>query len=149
MTGWRVRKASAADADTLAAIEAAAFGEQSWGEKSVKEGLVAPYVSALLAFGPEGAAARGFALWRRLGGEAEILSLGVAPEARRKGAADALLGAIFKDAGANGLAAIFLEVEAGNAAAQALYAKHGFATVGVRRRYYRNGADARILRKAL
>jgi len=149
MTGWRVRKASAGDADALAALEAAAFGSQSWGERSVKGGLAAPYVSALLAFEPESAKPAGFALWRRLGGEAEILSLGVAPVARRKGAGEALLKAVLADARSAGLEALFLEVEVGNRPAHALYTKHGFTRVGLRRGYYRNGADAEVLQRRL
>lgn len=149
MTGWLVRPASPADAKALAAVEAAAFGPQSWGERSVKGGLAAPHVSALLAFEPDGAAPAGFALWRRLGGEAEILSLGVAPASRRKGAGAALLEAIVAEARGARLGALFLEVEVGNRAAFALYEKHGFTRIGVRRAYYRNGADAEVLRLGL
>ncbi|MEX0644919.1 MAG: GNAT family N-acetyltransferase [Parvularculaceae bacterium] len=149
MSGWRVRQASSADAEALAAVEAAAFGPHSWGERSVKGGLAAPYVSALLVFGPASAAPAGFALWRRLGGEAEILSLGVAPASRRKGAGGALLRAILAEARSARLGALFLEVEVGNRAASALYAKHGFARIGIRRAYYRHGADAEVLRLGL
>ncbi len=149
MTGWVVRRASVADGAALAAVEAAAFGSQSWGERSVRGGLSAPFVSALLAFSPQDETPIGFALWRRLGAECEILSLGVAPGSRRKGAGEALLSAVLADARAARLGAIFLEVEVGNRAAYALYAKHGFTRVGVRRAYYRNGADAEVLRRGL
>ncbi|MFZ0615499.1 MAG: hypothetical protein WAN16_03490, partial [Chthoniobacterales bacterium] len=37
-----------------------------------------------------------------------------------------------------------LEVSADNLAAQGLYARCGFRTAGVRRRYYRDGSDALI-----
>ena len=93
--------------------------------------------------------AEGFALWRRLGEEGEILSFAVAPEARREGLARALLSEVMVSASAEGVAAMFLEVDAGNAPAIALYKSAGFQQVGRRRRYYRNGADALVLRRAL
>lgn len=147
--GWLVRNALGEDAEALAAIEREAFGEASWGAASVKESIDAPYVTTLLAFGPEGGRPAGFGMWRRLGEEGEVLSLGVAPANRRQGAADALLLAIIAGAKRAGVAELFLEVEAGNSAARALYAKHGFAQVGERRAYYRSGADAHVLRKSL
>ncbi|MGE0409892.1 MAG: ribosomal protein S18-alanine N-acetyltransferase [Amphiplicatus sp.] len=144
MSRWRVRVAAAEDADALAAIEAAAFGAASWGPASVKEGLSAPYVEALLAF--EGRGPQGFALWRRLGDEAEILSLGVFPAARRRGAGAALLDAMLARMRVFAVSSVFLEVGAENEPARALYAKHGFVVVGARRAYYRDGRDAEVMR---
>lgn len=149
MSRWTVKPAAAEDFDAIVAIEAAAFRAQSWGAKSVREGLSAPLVSALLAFRDGAAAPDAFALWRTLGREGEILSLAVAPARRRMGAADALVEAMLKDASADGLEAMFLEVEDANAPARALYAKHGFRQVGRRRGYYRNGHDALVLRRDL
>lgn len=147
--GWLIRHAEPCDASALAVIESAAFGPASWGAASVKESIGAPYVTALLAFGPAGTDPLGFALWRRLGEEGEVLSIGVAPPARRQGGGDALLRAVIAGAREVGVSVLFLEVDAGNAAAKALYAKHGFQNVGARKAYYRNGADAHVLKKAL
>jgi ribosomal protein S18 acetylase RimI-like enzyme len=44
---------------------------------------------------------------------------------------------------------MFLEVDMGNFAAQALYRRLGFVQVGRRPRYYANGADALVLRADL
>ncbi|MEZ5926893.1 MAG: ribosomal protein S18-alanine N-acetyltransferase [Parvularculaceae bacterium] len=145
---WRVRPATRADADVLASLEKAAFGAASWGAENVKDGLTAPYVSGLLAV-DESDKAAGFALWRTLGREAEILTIGASPSYRKRGVAAALLAALLEDAAAQGCAAMFLEVDSGNAAARALYEKFGFETVGERRAYYRNGADALVLRRYL
>lgn len=146
---WLVRPAGRDDAEALVSLEAEAFGPASWGAQSVRSGLGAPLVSALLAFRRIDEPALAFALWRRLSEEGEILSLGVARAARREGAADALIEAILSDAESEGLAAMFLEVASGNATARALYAKHGFRKVGERRAYYRNGDDALVLRRRL
>lgn len=146
---WLVRKALREDAERLVEIEREAFGAASWGAASVRESIGAPYVSTLLAVGPGDGGAKGFAMWRRLGDEGEVLSIGVTMDARRRGAAASLLAAIIDGATGMGVRSLFLEVDIGNAAARALYEKHGFEQVGKRRAYYRNGADAQVLRKDL
>lgn len=149
MTRWRVRPIEPDEAAILAKLEAAAFGPASWGASSVKAGVNAPYVSVLLAFPDEAEDAEAFALWRTLGDEGEILSIGAAPDSRRRGGADALLGEILSAAVAGGLTAMFLEVDAKNLPAIKLYEKHGFEQVGLRPNYYRTGADALVLKKRL
>ncbi|GAB0118230.1 hypothetical protein Acid7E03_23020 [Acidisoma sp. 7E03] len=81
--------------------------------------------------------------------EAEILTLGTAPAARRRGIAAGLLAEALRQAAARGVRQVFLEVEVGNAAARGLYAAAGFTEVGRRRGYYANGADALVLRATL
>ncbi len=149
MTRWAVRPAAKDDWAAIAAIERAAFGPLSWGEASLRDGLSEPLVSALVAVSDGGDSPDGFVLWRTLGDEAEILSIGVRPAARRLGAAEAMMDAALEDARAEGLRAMFLEVDAENLAARALYSKLGFYLVGRRRGYYRNGHDAHVLRKDL
>lgn len=148
MTEWRIRAATRDDRDLVAELEAAAFGAASWGVESVRQGLCAPYVSGLLAIDGAGAPA-GFALWRRLGRDAEILSIGTHPAARRRGAARALVAGVLADAAGHGCSTMFLEVDAANAPARDLYEKHDFEIIGRRRSYYRNGADALVLRRYL
>ena len=74
-----------------------------------------------------------------------------APAARRQGYADALLQRWSADCAANGVTRLLLEVRESNAAAQALYRKHGFADMARRRGYYSlsDGAreDALIMEK--
>lgn len=95
----------------------------------------------------------GFALFRSVADEAELLTLAVAPEARRRGLARDLLDEGFAQAAARGATRVFLEVAAENAGARALYAGAGFAEVGRRPGYYRHPdgtrADALILARAL
>ncbi|MEM9267572.1 MAG: GNAT family N-acetyltransferase, partial [Pseudomonadota bacterium] len=56
------------------------------------------------------------------GGEAEVLDVGVVPEARRQGLGRALLTAAVDAAVAGGAARLVLEVAEDNQPAQALYA---------------------------
>lgn len=97
--------------------------------------------------------AEGFLLGRALAGEAEVLTLAVAPAARRRGMGTRLLARFLDEAGRQGAESAFLEVAAGNAAARALYAAAGFAEAGRRRGYYRDpegrAEDAVVMRRAL
>ncbi|WP_353210796.1 GNAT family N-acetyltransferase [Rhodovarius sp.] len=82
----------------------------------------------------------------RLGGdEAEVLTLATAPPARRQGLAGRLLDAAIEACRGLGAGALFLEVGAGNAAAQALYCAAGFTEVARRPRYYADGTDAIVM----
>ncbi len=74
--------------------------------------------------------------------EAEIHAVAVRPEARRRGLGRALVAAALDDAASRGVTKVFLEVRAGNLAAQQLYLGLGFHPLGVRARYYADGEDA-------
>jgi ribosomal-protein-alanine N-acetyltransferase len=91
----------------------------------------------------------GFILYRVASDEAEILSLGVAPEHRRSGTGKALVTAAAEQATECGATAMFLEVSEGNASALATYKTAGFREAGRRRDYYGASDDALILRAAL
>ncbi|MCO6418874.1 GNAT family N-acetyltransferase [Siccirubricoccus sp. KC 17139] len=136
--------AGAAAAPALAALHRLAFPpEEAWGADALRLMLEMPGAFALHLPG------RGFILARAAAGEAEILTLAVVPAARRRGCGAALLGAALGLAAGLGAEAMFLEVAASNEAAQALYAGAGFLPVGRRRRYYADGGDALVLRRAL
>jgi len=134
------------DAATIVDLEARAFGKASWGASAVADGLTAPQVAALLAFADDERSAAGFAFWRSLGEEAEILSIGVLPRQRRRGCARALMSEIIVAARDEGVRKLFLEVDVANAGAEALYASLGFERIGRRKRYYRHGGDALVMR---
>ena len=88
-----------------------------------------------------------------MGGEAEILTLAVAPWARRRGVGAALVEAVAIEAVARGAGALFLEVAADNDAAVGIYLKTGFEQAGLRRAYYARASgpamDALVLRRRL
>ena len=81
-------------------------------------------------------------------GEAELQNLAVLPAYRRHGVAQAILNALFAEAEKRSCESVFLEVAAGNEAAQALYRKNGFVPVGRRPGFYR-GEDAVLMKKGL
>ena len=95
----------------------------------------------------------GFAIGRVAGPEAELLTLAVAPETRRRGLGRALVRAFEAEAAARGATCALLEVAVTNDAGRGLYAALGYAQVGRRRGYYaRPGAphvDALVLARTL
>lgn len=138
------RPVVAADAAALAGLHATAFaGPAAWGAEAI--GLMLAMPGAFGLWRPD----HGFILARAIAGEAEVLTLAVAPPARRLGLGTRLLAAAMGWSAARGARAIVLEVAAANAAALALYHGLGFTEVGRRRRYYADGADALVLRRSL
>lgn len=95
----------------------------------------------------------GFAIGRAIAGEAELVTLAVAPEARRQGEGRALLSDFERAAKDRGAEAAFLEVAADNTAARALYGSAGYDQTGLRAGYYKRAdgtaIDALILSRAL
>jgi ribosomal-protein-alanine N-acetyltransferase len=84
------------------------------------------------------------------GHQGDVQTLAVASGHQGRGLGAALLGDLLAAAAARGCAEVLLEVRADNAAAQRLYARHGFAQIAVRRGYYRPGpVDALVLRRRL
>jgi ribosomal-protein-alanine N-acetyltransferase len=85
-----------------------------------------------------------------LRGEVHILNLGVTPSHQRRGIARRLLRHILDFAEETSSALVTLEVRVSNEAAKRLYASMGFASVGIRRRYYRdNDEDALVMTRRL
>ena len=80
--------------------------------------------------------------------EGYISNVAVSPDHRRQGIADALITRLCEICTELELSFVTLEVRAGNAPAIALYEKHGFQRVGLRRNYYeRPKEDALIMTK--
>jgi ribosomal-protein-alanine N-acetyltransferase len=134
-------------AEPLSRLHRLCFPDDPWDETACCEILGMPGCFGFVAW--QDAAPIGFALALDLGGTCEILSLGVIPDRRRRGAGAALLAAITAEARRRGGRALVLEVAEDNPVARALYAARGFVAIGRRARYYRRGrqfADALVLR---
>ncbi|TGN53346.1 GNAT family N-acetyltransferase [Paracoccus liaowanqingii] len=92
---------------------------------------------------------QGFLLGRAVADEAELLTIAVAPEARRGGVGRRLIAFFAGRAQAMGAATAFLEVAADNLAARRLYSVTGWVEAGTRRRYYGPATDAIVMRLTL
>ena len=68
---------------------------------------------------------------------------------RRQGAGRALVAAAVEMVRAQGASRVFLEVRAGNSAALALYACHGFQPIARRRDYYHSPVEDAVVMQLL
>lgn len=80
---------------------------------------------------------------------ADVQTIAVVPEAEGAGIGSALLATLIEEAKERGADDVLLEVRADNPRAQRLYRWFGFEQIHIRPRYYRDGADALIMRLAL
>lgn len=131
-----------ADLPVMAEIHAGAFG-RGWSVEEIADLLAAPGVTGLVArraspFGTRGPV--GFLIARAAADEAEILTVAVLPAWRSRGVGRSLLEAALRRLYADRVGPVFLEVDAGNAPAVALYRRQGFRQVAERRGYYEAGA---------
>jgi ribosomal-protein-alanine N-acetyltransferase len=131
----------------LAAVHAECFPADPWAEGALAALLSGPGVQAWI--GMDGDEPVGLILTRLVLDEAEVLTIGVRPGARRAGHGAALLATAMAALEAQGCSRLFLEVAAGNAAAQVLYARAGFTSAGRRTCYYPDGSDALLLIRTL
>jgi ribosomal-protein-alanine N-acetyltransferase len=139
-------EARPADAAAIAVVHKASF-QRGWGEDEVYGLLIESNVVAHRAI--SGRAMIGFILSRMAAGEAEILSIAIAPRRRGRGLARPLLDLHLRRLAGLGARAVFLEVDEHNAPARALYRRAGFYDVGRRKSYYQSGASALVLRRDL
>jgi ribosomal-protein-alanine N-acetyltransferase len=131
------------DAERLAAIHAACFPGAAWTAGDLAALLRQDTVFGLVVrranfFGTRSPVA--LVLARLVAGEAEILTIAVAPEHRRRGLARKLMEHLFRRLYHDRAEALFLEVDAGNEAAVALYRGLRFRQVGERKGYYAHGS---------
>ncbi len=152
----RLQPIGPADLDRIAALHAKCFPGESWDRQALGEVMAMPGAGAWQAV----SAARGrigetmgFVFDTAIAGQGEILTIGIAPLARRQGIARVLLENLFERHRKMKVAAITLEVAQDNIAAQRLYESEGFQIAGRRPAYYRRSGgasvDAWILRRML
>lgn len=94
------------------------------------------------------ASQNGFIVYRVITPEAELITIGVHPDARRGGIAATMIELMVRDLVARGVKQVFLEVAENNHPARALYERHGFVAVGRRPKYY-DGIDAILMAREL
>lgn len=128
-----IRPANAEDCAALADIDRRG-NPSPWSEKQFQAALASRTETVLIA--EQDGNISGFIVWQSIVDESELHLIATAPEYRRQGVAAALLAQWFQTAAAHNIARLFLEVRAGNEAAQNLYRKYGFAECGRRKHYY-------------
>ena len=79
--------------------------------------------------------------------EAQISYFSIKPKFRRKGYGSQLMNYLIKDCEKLNIKKLLLEVSETNSIAEIFYCKFKFLTVGRRKNYYKNGADAVLKEK--
>jgi len=146
-----LRQMSKDDLQVIMTLEGDLFPEDAWSPQMFASELAEVPVRRLYLVAEEDGAVVGYAGMLFSGGpEADVLTLAVDPLRWGKGIGTALLLALLQEAVHRGCEQVFLEVRADNPRAQELYRRHGFAEIGIRRRYYQpSGTDAIVMRKDL
>jgi [ribosomal protein S18]-alanine N-acetyltransferase len=160
-TATRLRPMVAADLTGVLALERELFPDDPWTAEMFAEEVVMPPSSRLYLVaeatvpedgGNDGHAMAGYAgmMFVPGGGQADVLTIAVAPPCWGMGIGSALLGALLRAARDRDCVEVFLEVRKDNPRARGLYLRRGFEEIGVRRGYYQpSGVDAIVMRKDL
>jgi ribosomal-protein-alanine N-acetyltransferase len=140
----RIREMGPADLDGVMTIEEASF-PTPWSRGMFIEDFPRDFSDILVASGTEDEVL-GYSVCWTIAGESHLLNIAVHPARRGEGIGRALLSACIRRSARAGASVIFLEVRAGNEAAQRLYRSMGFAIRGIRKGYYTDtGEDAVVL----
>jgi len=150
---YRIRRAVAADVDSVVALERTIQTAPHWALGDYVGALSpadrAPGTRWCFLVAEAASLIVGFAVGRAAALEDEVLaeleSVAVADSVRRAGMGRALCEAVIAWARDQQAVAIELEVRSRSAGPIALYKALGFATVGLRKRYYRDPVDNAVL----
>jgi ribosomal protein S18 acetylase RimI-like enzyme len=136
----RLRPATDDDVAAVHALEVDLFGADAWSPTSVREELLGERRTAVVACDPE---VVGYVVTAVAGDVVDLQRVAVRADHRRAGLARRLLREVHPAD-----APLLLEVSATNDAALRFYAAEGFTEIDRRRRYYRDGSDAVVMRLA-
>ncbi len=145
-----IRDAKSIDIQRIAAIERLSF-DQPWSVESFVHELSLPFSRTIVGLSNDDPRAEiiGYLCRWLVADECHILSVAVAPQFRRTGIGEILMGEAIAEAAAKGVAIITLEVRRSNLAARNLYRKLNFAERRIRKNYYGSGEDAIIMERRL
>ncbi len=138
-----LRDATKEDLPAILEIDGASFS-QPWSQRSFEQCFADDKTYIVVAQSDE--RVLGFGVAYTVGDEGEIATLAVDAAARGQGLGEKVLRALLDFCRVCGAHTVFLEVRAGNSAAQRLYNRCGFVEAGLRRRYYADGEDAVLMR---
>jgi [ribosomal protein S18]-alanine N-acetyltransferase len=137
-----------ADLDRILEIERRSFGEDAYDRN-----LFAEYLNRCgeLSLVWEWAGkVEAYLIGCVRGGErAELVSIAVAPSARERGVASALLKSLIRRLRVRGVVRVSLMVKHSNLSAQSLYCTHGFKKVRIAPEYYEDGSDGILMARVL
>lgn len=137
-----IRIATRDDLDALLALEQATFTSDRISRAQWRRHIASATASVLVDGTAGDVRGAAVALYRRNARSARLYSLAVRADCRGTGLGAALLAAVEAVARQRGCDALRLEVRIDNAAAIALYERHGYRRTGCVPGFYEDGADA-------
>lgn len=135
----RIVPLTAAHVDAFMPYEREMFGTEAWSRSSYLAELADTRRRHYVAAEAEDGELLGWAGVLVIGPDAEVMTVGVVPAARRQGIGRLLVADLLEHARQHGAKQVFLEVRVDNPAALALYEAEGFTRLGIRRGYYAGG----------
>jgi ribosomal-protein-alanine N-acetyltransferase len=141
----KIRAAVLDDVAAILAIEQAESAAAHWTAEQYKRRLQSKAQAACSLVAESQGNICGFLCANIVAGEWEIENVVVAEEFRRHGIGAELMRSLIANWEKLAGSALLLEVRESNAAARALYTKHGLREVGRRRGYYRDPAEEAVL----
>ena len=138
-----IRSMQEEDLQEVVAIEEDLFSD-SWSLEGFKSTLRQPDTNFLVAV-DAGLGVVGYCGSYRALDEAEIVNVAVRRDCQNHGLGGKLVEQLVAEEAAAGICSFILEVRVGNLAAQHLYEKIGFRSIGIRRRFYDNPVEDAVI----
>jgi [ribosomal protein S18]-alanine N-acetyltransferase len=142
----KVREMTLDDLPGVLELEHLLFTDDAWSEETYRDELADPGGTRHYVLAEEDDLLAGWAGLAAVGGQGDVLTIGVRPELQGRGVGTMLLTALLDEAAIRHCGEVFLDVRADNDRARRLYERFGFTAVGVRKRYYQpSGVDAIVM----
>lgn len=125
------------------------LGVDAWSRGLIADGVAGDLPTIHYLVAEDHGAVTGHAVASTAGDIAELQRIAVDAGHRRSGLATELLEEVAALARREGADRLLLEVREDNAGAIAFYAARGFVEIDRRRRYYRDGGTAVVMRRGL
>jgi len=146
-TGYTIRRFRASDMDCLMELERASFGADAYDRKLFAE--FSHKCGGLFLVVERGRNLCGYIVTCKRGDRAELVSIAVARQEQRRGAATVLLKSTLRRLRWRRVRALALTVRVTNRKARAFYEKSGFERTRIVRDYYGRGSDGIRMLKLL
>lgn len=142
----RIRSMTSADVPAVDALEHQLFPVDAWPRQMFHDELAQSQTRHYLVAEDALGMVVGYAGLMVIEPVGDIQTLAVTPEREGQGIGSQLLNRLLDEARARAAADVLLEVRSDNPRAQQLYRRFGFEQISLRKRYYRDGVDALVMK---
>ena len=142
------RKATLIDLPVLVSLDREYFPDTAWPAEQFRAEISGKTRNFLIAESDGQIIGYASAFLPSAGGMADLMTIAVNPDFRRKGIAKHLITELENWAADKGADSMMLEVDIENQSAITLYIKLGYEKLNIRKNYYGYGKDAQIMKKS-